>query len=146
MLCPNCGKNVPDDSMFCDGCGFSFAGAPAPAQEPVYVAPAPAPAPAPAYTVPQAPQMAYNTINLDAPLSTGSFVLMTFLQCIPVVGFILLLVWAFSKNTNTNKKHYARAALIWWLIGILATVIMVLLSVFMGVGLGSIMSNGYYYS
>ena len=47
MFCPNCGKNVPDDSKFCDGCGFSFANAepasapepaaePAPAAEPVY--------------------------------------------------------------------------------------------------------------
>ena len=28
MFCPNCGKNIPDDSAFCGFCGAAF-GAPA---------------------------------------------------------------------------------------------------------------------
>lgn len=30
MFCPNCGKNLPDNSAFCDGCGTRLAAAPAP--------------------------------------------------------------------------------------------------------------------
>ena len=48
---------------------------------------------------------------------------MPFLIAIPIVGFIVLLVWAFSKNTNLNRKHYARSVLIWALISVLLGVI-----------------------
>lgn len=52
------------------------------------------------------------TYDPDAPLSMGQFLGMMLLTCIPIVGFILLLVWAFSGSSNENKKNYARAALI----------------------------------
>ena len=41
MFCPNCGKNLPDNSAFCDGCGTRLGAAPAPVQPaaPVYAAP-----------------------------------------------------------------------------------------------------------
>lgn len=32
MFCPNCGKNLPDNAAFCDGCGSRMAAAPAPVQ------------------------------------------------------------------------------------------------------------------
>jgi hypothetical protein len=38
---------------------------------------------------------------------------MMILSGIPLVGFILLLVWAFSSTENPNKKNYARAVLLW---------------------------------
>lgn len=48
MFCPNCGKNLPDNAAFCDGCGSPVAAAPAPVQPqaPVQV-PVQTPAPAP---------------------------------------------------------------------------------------------------
>ncbi len=51
------------------------------------------------------------------PLSVGEFILMLFLTGIPIVGFILLLVWAFSGGVNSNRKNYARATLILSVIG-----------------------------
>lgn len=60
MYCNRCGKQIPDDSVFCSGCGAKVAPAvSAPVQEPM---PAPeaaspqTPAPEPATPVPAAPQ------------------------------------------------------------------------------------------
>ncbi len=66
-------------------------------QQPVYQQP-----------MPQSPI----TYDPDAPLSMGQFLGMMLLTCIPVVGLILLLVWAFSGSSNENKKNFARAELI----------------------------------
>lgn len=55
---------------------------------------------------------------LDAPLTVLDFFLMSLLSFVPIIGFIFLLIWAFSGNTNTNRKNYARAALIWILVSI----------------------------
>jgi hypothetical protein len=49
-----------------------------------------------------------------------------FLVGIPVVGFILLLVWAFSSDTNPSKSGWARASLIW---GAIITVIYIIVYV-----------------
>ena len=46
------------------------------------------------------------------PLTTGAFLVMFLLQAIPLVGFILLLVWAFGSDVNINKKSFARAILV----------------------------------
>lgn len=55
---------------------------------------------------------------LDAPLTVLDFFLMSLLSFVPIIGFIFLLIWAFSGNTNINRKNYARAALIWILVSI----------------------------
>lgn len=59
-------------------------------------------------------------------LSTKHYMLSMFLSLIPVLGFILLLSWSFSKNTNPNKKHWARATLVYSLIGLALAVFAVL--------------------
>lgn len=53
----------------------------------------------------------------EKPLSVGEFLLMLFVSGIPVVGFILLLVWAFGGAVNQNRKNFARATLILSVIG-----------------------------
>lgn len=55
---------------------------------------------------------------LDVPLTVLDFFLMSLLSFVPIIGFIFLLIWAFSGNTNINRKNYARAALIWILVSI----------------------------
>ena len=56
------------------------------------------------------------------PVKTGEWMLSMFLMGIPLVGFILLLVWAFSSDTNPSKSSWAKATLLW---GIIITVIYV---------------------
>ena len=52
----------------------------------------------------------------DVPLKVGQYIGMFILSSLGIIGFILLLVWAFSGDTNTNKKNFARAMLIMQLI------------------------------
>ena len=54
----------------------------------------------------------------DSPLSTGSFLLSIILMSLPVVGFILQIVWACGAARNLNRRNLARAYLILSLIGI----------------------------
>ena len=64
---------------------------------------------------------------------------MFLLLCIPLVNFILLLVWSFGGSVNQNKKNYARATLLLMVIAIVLSI------VFGGVltGLLSSMIRGY---
>ncbi len=61
------------------------------------------------------------------PLSVKDWFVTLFITYIPMVGLIMLLVWAFDSTTNVNKKNFAKASLIWTLIGIgIAILFMVL--------------------
>jgi hypothetical protein len=125
MFCPTCGKQMPDDAKFCDGCGSAIGDQRRPApQQPIYAA-VPPPPPPQAYGQPpgfQTPQPAYYQSpayvapDLNSPMSVGAYIGTLILSGLPVVGFILLLVWAFSTGTNINKKNLARAILIMYLI------------------------------
>jgi cell division protein FtsW (lipid II flippase) len=54
----------------------------------------------------------------DAPvLSTKDWVITLLISFIPIVGFVMLFVWAFGSNENPNKANWAKAALIWMAIG-----------------------------
>ncbi len=50
------------------------------------------------------------------PTSVGGWFLTILLMCIPIVGLVLLFVWAFGNNTETSKQNWARAQLIWMII------------------------------
>jgi len=135
MFCPKCGTNVPEGSKFCESCGNNMQQAEQSIQqEPQQAPPQPTynPNPAPAYQPqPQAnnyqprPAPAYqNTVNITDPrdkvYGVGGWLGTLILTSIPIVGFILLLVWAFGSKANKNKKNFAIALLIF---GVIATVI-----------------------
>jgi hypothetical protein len=48
-------------------------------------------------------------------VSVGSWMWMMFVTAIPVVGFIMVLVWAFT-GTNESRKNYFKAILTWVLV------------------------------
>ena len=70
----------------------------------------------------------YDKVNLETiieekhPLTTISlseWVVTLLLLSIPIVGFIMLFVYAFSKKTPLSKSNYAKAVLIFsaiWLV------------------------------
>ena len=81
-----------------------------------------------------------NSVDTPDVLSVGNFLLMMFLSLIPVVGFILLIVWAFSNDSNKNKKNWAIATLLFWLIGaVVSTLLTIVIFVFIGSALGGFM-------
>jgi hypothetical protein len=63
----------------------------------------------------------------DTPETVGQWVLTLFLTAIPIVGIVMLFIWAFGSNSSVSKSNWAKAALIWMLIGI------VLSFLFMGI-------------
>ncbi|OYT12400.1 MAG: hypothetical protein B6I19_09850 [Bacteroidetes bacterium 4572_114] len=56
---------------------------------------------------------------LKQPMSVGEWFIAILITAIPLVGLIMLLVWAFSPDTNINKANWAKATLIWMVIGII---------------------------
>lgn len=141
MICSQCGKNNPDDARFCDGCGNTLQAAPV---NQGYTAPPPPPPPQ--YQQPQYQQSyqqpGYTPAVDNSPLSVGQYIGMYLIQLIPVVGFILLLVWAFSADTNLNKKNWAKAMLIIMLIGIALTIV---ISIAMGGMIAALLNSASYY-
>lgn len=78
--------------------------------------------------------LSYNT-SLETPMTLSDWVITLVLSFIPIVNIILLFVWAFGSNTNINKKNYAKAQLLMFLIMI------VLYFLFFASLLGGIMSS-----
>lgn len=73
----------------------------------------------------------------DAPIITlGEWVITLLITAIPLVGFIMLFVWAFGSGTNPTKANFAKASLIFVVIGI------VLWFLFIGAIVTAIMSMG----
>ena len=119
MKCVSCGKELADGAKFCPACGTSTAPTPIvpePAPEP-FVEPIPEPvkvAPAPVKAAP-APVAAKPEVKLLGPW--GYFGLQI-LFSIPVIGFILLIVFSFD-NSHLNRRNFARSywcGLIIWVI------------------------------
>ena len=74
----------------------------------------------------------------QAPIvSVKEWLLTNLILMIPLVNIVMMLVWAFSSNTNPNKANYFKAALI--LFAILMAIYLVLAVVIFG----SIAANQY---
>ena len=134
--CNSCGAALENGMQFCKNCGAPAAAQPVVNQQPMNQQPmnqqpmnqqplyqaAP-----PQYQQPYAgyvsTSQSYPQAPSVEPLGVGQYIGMMFLGAIPLVGFILLLVWAFSSDTNLNKRNYARAILILMLVGIAFSII-----------------------
>lgn len=68
-------------------------------------------------------------------VTIGDWIITMILMCIPIVNFIMLLVWAFSRSTPASKANWAKASLIFMIIGF------VLLLIFWGTFMGIILGN-----
>ena len=61
------------------------------------------------------------------PMSIGDWIITFIVTAIPLVGFIMLFVWAFGDGTHPSKKTWAQAYLI------IMAVFIVLMIIFFGV-------------
>ena len=139
-FCTNCGATLDDDKKFCTECGASMNEAPAGAAAPPPQA-APQPQAAPVYaqtataTMPP-PQSAYQPAaayggdmapakgSKYEPITTKGFIGIMLLMCIPIVGQILMIVWALGGCRKINKRNLARASLILMLVMMLLTALL----------------------
>lgn len=52
----------------------------------------------------------------NQPVKTGDWVVTLLITAIPVIGFVMLFVWAFGNNANPSKANWAKATLLWFAI------------------------------
>ena len=63
----------------------------------------------------------------QAPIvSIKEWLITNLIMMIPLVNLIMMLVWAFSSNTNPNKANYFKAALILFVIYLVLAVAVVI--------------------
>ena len=75
------------------------------------------------------------TTRNQSIVTIGDWIITMILMCIPFVNFIMFLVWAFSAVTPVSKANWAKATLIFLLIGF------VLVILFWGAIGGLLLSN-----
>ena len=142
-FCTNCGATLDDDKKFCTECGASVnetpAGAAPPPPPPPQSAPQPQAAPVYAQTATATmppPQSAYQPAaacggdmapvkgSKYEPITTGGYIGIMLLMCIPIVGQILMIVWALGGCRKINKRNLARASLIMMVVALVISFIL----------------------
>lgn len=134
QFCNSCGTMLDANATFCGNCGKSVvphtdtAQPQASPSQPSYSNPAPAyvpPVQQQTYYQPAQPVYSNAAANSETkPMSVGDYLITFIVLGIPLVGFIMSLVWAFGSNVNLNKKNYCRAYLILAIIGVILGILM----------------------
>ena len=65
----------------------------------------------------------YVTPKNTSTVSIGDWIITFILMIIPFVNFIMLFVWAFGSGTPVSKANWAKAQLIFMIIGIILFVV-----------------------
>ena len=109
---------------------------------PVNGAPAPqsGPAPQPGSFPPPPP-----AAPLSPTVGTGEWLWSSIVAAIPIVGFIVLLVWAFGGGTKLSKRNWARANLILYAIIVVIYVLIFAVIIAGAAASTSYFSYNYYY-
>ncbi len=162
-FCTGCGKELADGVMFCTGCGTKAAeGTPARTEAVKEAAPATAEVikeqvavqeqkPQQQYVSTQQTQQQYQpqqsqqaiqpTENHSA--STAHFFWMMLVYSLPMIGWLICIIMAFAPK-NESKKHFARAILIWAIVGIIISIIGLIIMSLLGGGIAEILSEIQY--
>ena len=82
--------------------------------------------------------------NLSAPensqiMSYKDWALTIFISSIPIIGFIMILIWAFGNEGNIHKQNWAKGFLLIWVIGFI--IAMMFLFLFGGLAMLAALSN-----
>jgi len=64
-----------------------------------------------------------NTGSNYQPMSIGEWIITFIITYIPLVGLIMLFVWAFGDGSHPSKKTWAQASLIMIVIGIVLMIL-----------------------
>ena len=139
-FCTECGKEIAQGVAFCTECGTKAPADPAPNENttvteatptkaetpPVHTPAAQTGYQAPQQTYSPPPQTTYQQPVAAAPaadpaskvVGTGTYFGLMVLFALPVIGFIACIIMCFAPK-NKNLKHFARANLIWAIIGLI---------------------------
>ena len=88
--------------------------------------------------------MSDNSMSSET-VSLGDWIVTMILSSIPIVGLIMILVWAFGGSAKPSKKNFARALIIMTLIGIVLSIISSILFAGAFATIANNLSNSYSY-
>ncbi len=77
----------------------------------------------------------YSQPEVEPVITLGEWVLTILITCIPCVNIVMLLVWAFGSSTPKTKANWAKAQLIFVVIGVVVSFI---ISAVMGASLAAL--------
>ena len=118
-FCTGCGSELNDNASFCTNCGKAF-DTQQTAQNTMQTPAAPQ---APKAKAQPAAQPVYAPVPNTGVVGTGYYFGMMLLFAVPVIGWILCLVTAFT-NKNPSKKNFAKAMIIWLVIGLIISIVL----------------------
>ncbi len=87
------------------------------------------------YMAPVNQQPAYQPPVESDDVTMGEWMWTMLLLCIPIVNFILILVWAFGGGVKPSKANFCKAYLVWMLIGVGLSILLVIFGTVLGAGL-----------
>ncbi len=87
------------------------------------------------YMAPVNQQPAYQPPMESDDVAMGEWMWTMLLLYIPVVNFILMIVWAFGGGTKPSKANYCKAQLLWMLIFFCLSFVLTIIALFVGFGL-----------
>ena len=88
--------------------------------------------------------MSDNSVSSQT-VSMGEWIVTMILSSIPLVGLIMILVWAFGGGAKPSKKNYARAMIIMAIIGIVLGIISSILFAGVFAAFANSISSSYSY-
>ena len=130
-FCTECGKEIADGVAFCTECGTKAPADPVSATTETVTEAKDTKVETPVvHTPPAQSYPAQQTYTQPAPdptskvVGTGAYFGLMLLFAIPIIGQIACLIMAFAPK-NKNIKHFARAQLIWMVIGIIIAALVI---------------------
>ncbi|MBQ4105871.1 MAG: zinc-ribbon domain-containing protein [Clostridia bacterium] len=134
MNCSKCGNTIQDDATFCTSCGETVQAA-----NPAHSIPTP--------HIPQAPVSITNENQLPdkfKPMGAWSYFGHSLLFSIPVVGTILLIIFALGGTRNINKRNFARSYFCGYLLIAIIAIILIILAAAGAISFASLTEAGIY--
>jgi Na+/H+ antiporter NhaC len=77
------------------------------------------------------------------PVSVGNWLLTYLIMAIPLVGVVMLFVWAFSSSTHPSKANWAKAALLLFAIMIGLVIVVAVVAGLIGAFAGDLQPSTY---
>ncbi len=138
-FCTYCGAPLEQDAVSCKECGVKVLGAEAaaePKNEPAVVPPVAPPAEkAIPVQAPSKAQVQTEPTGKYGVTKTSAFFWLTLLFSLPIVGFICSIVFNFTAK-KLSTRHFSRAIMLWYIVGIIAAILSVVVVLVLGAVLG----------